>query len=65
MKLNKNRRLPGIVDSVVSTVKSILDSLIRRHSTERFTFTTEKFDAVRALPRTSQGYSGLFGEKNF
>ena len=60
MKLNKNSRLAGIGNSVVNTVKDILESLIRRHPAERFTFTTEKFDVVRIVPRTSQGYSGLF-----
>lgn len=60
MRLNKNSGLPGIGDSVVNTVKNILESLVRHRLAERFTFTTEKFDVVRSVPRTSQGYSRLY-----
>lgn len=65
MNTNKNRRLAAIGNTVGITVKNILESLIRRHPAERFTISTEKFDVVRVVPRTSQGYSGLFGEKIF
>lgn len=65
MNRNKDSRLAGIGNSVGSTVKNILESLISRHPVDRFTITTEKFDVVRLVPRTSQGYSGLFGEKTF